>query len=85
MEEYDYSSAGFDPFLSRSIDNTPRANLDDNRNIPMSQSVSYDRGAMSGSFPDVVRIGSIHVDGIRGRISIYEADNEVVRIGELDE
>ena len=85
MEEYDYSSAGFDPFLSRSIDNTPRANLDDNRNVPISQSVSYDRGAMSGAFPDVVRIGDIHLDGVRGRISIYDGDDEVTRIGSLDD
>lgn len=78
---YDYSQAGFDGFLSRSIDDTSQTSLDSGG--PITRQVSFDRGQVSGAFPDVVRIGNVNIDGINGRISVYDGENEVMRIGEL--
>ena len=80
---YDYTEAGFDAFLSRSIDNLSQINLDSQG--PQTTQVRYDSAQVSGALGDTLRIGSIHLDGVKGRISIYNEDNEVVRIGELDD
>lgn len=74
---YDYGDAGFDGFLSRSIDNTQRVNLDGGGG-PMTRSVDFDRGAIAGAFPDSVRIGRILLDGISGSIQVYDEDGNTV-------
>jgi hypothetical protein len=79
----DYTDAGFDAFLSRSIDNLSQVNLD--AQGPVSNSVAYDRTQVSGALGDTLRIGTILIDGVKGRISIYEGSSEVVRLGELDD
>lgn len=77
----DYTDSGFDDFLSRSIDNLPRSNLSGQG--PVSKTVAFDRTQTTGMLGDTLQIGSIHIDGVKGRISIFDGDNEVVRIGEL--
>jgi hypothetical protein len=80
---YSYQDSGFDKFLSRSIDDTAQPNL--GTGGPVSNSIAYDRNQVSGSLGDSLRVGRILINGTTGRISIYdEANNEVVRIGELD-
>lgn len=77
----DYTDSGFDSFLSRSIDDLPQSNLDSTG--PVTNQVRYDSTQVSGALGDTLRIGSIYFDGVNGRISIYDQNNEVVRIGDL--
>ena len=81
--DYDYETAGFDPFLSRSIDQVG-ATLADSENMNYSRQMNFDQQQVSGSLGDVLRVGNIQLDGVQGRISVYDGDNnEVVRIGSL--
>jgi hypothetical protein len=81
---YDYVEAGFDGFLSRSIDDVSQVNLDSGGPRPMTQ--AYDRMQVSGQLGDSFQVGKIQIDGVRGRLSIVDDNgNEVVRIGELDD
>ncbi len=83
-KNYDYNSAGFDGFLSRSIDDVSQTNLDSQG--PVSTQMAYDRTQVTGQLGDTLRIGLIELDGVKGRISIFDADgNEIVRMGELDD
>lgn len=80
---YDYESAGLDGFLSRSIDNLSQVTLDSPG--PRSTAVAYDRAQVTGPLGNTLRIGNINLDGVNGRISLFDANgNEVIRIGELD-
>lgn len=83
-KDYDYTAAGLDGFLSRSIDNLAQATLDSPG--PVSTAVAYDRAQVTGPLGNVLQVGNISLDGINGRISLFDsAGNEVVRIGELDD
>jgi hypothetical protein len=45
----------------------------------------YDSAQISGMLGDTLRIGNIGLDGTKGRISVFdENNNEVVRIGNLE-
>ena len=81
--DYDYIQAGFDGFLSRSIDDFTQVNLSSPG--PQTTSIRYDSAQVTGPVGDTYRVGKIFFDGAKGRISIYDDNgNEVVRIGELD-
>lgn len=81
--DYSYLDAGFDPFLSRSIDNLSQVNLDSQG--PATTQIAYDRSGVSGSLGNILQIGKIQIDGVKGRISVYDdSGNENIRIGELD-
>lgn len=80
----DYEQAGFDGFLSRSIDDVQQTNLESTG--PISTQVRFDASQISGSLGDQLTIGNIKLDGVKGRISVYDdSNNEVIRIGELDD
>lgn len=84
MAEYTYETAGFDGFLSRSVDSISQLNLDSQG--PVSTQLPFDRAQVSGSLGDKLQIGKIRLDGVTGRISVLDDNNnEVVRIGELDD
>ncbi len=84
MTDYSYNDAGFDGFLSRSIDDNPQVNLDSRG--PQSTQMPFDRAQVSGLLGDTLRIGKVHFDGVKGRISIFDDNNnEVFRAGELDD
>ena len=53
--DYNYTSAGFDGFLSRSIDKTPQVNLSDQG--PVSTAVAFDRTQVSGMLGNTLQIG----------------------------
>jgi hypothetical protein len=81
--DYDYSAAGFDAFMDRSIDASGTSGLDNE--VYQTRETNYDAGGSSGSLGDSLRVGNIKLDGVNGRISVYDDQgNEVVRIGELD-
>ena len=80
---YDYTQAGLDGFLSRSIDDLSQVNLSSQG--PQSMSMAYDRAQVSGSLGNTLQVGKVHIDGISGRISVFDdSGNETIRIGELD-
>lgn len=80
---YDYSTAGFDSFLDRSIDSNGGYTLD-SQPTARSREMNFDQGKVSGSLGDSLRIGKIQLDGINGRISIYDGNgDENTRIGDL--
>lgn len=84
---YDYQAAGFSAFLTRSIDDSPALNLDSlSSSVQQStREVNYDQSPTTGGLGSVLRIGNIQLDGITGRISVYDSNNnEVLRLGELD-
>ena len=84
-QRYDYTTAGFDNFLNRSLDSTGQMAL----NEPMStksQAISFDRGGISGAFPDSVQVGKIKLDGVSGRIDVVDDEGNIsIRIGKLDD
>lgn len=81
--DYDYSAAGFDSFLSRSIDDLSQTNLDSPG--PVSTANAYDRQQSSGSIGDSLGVGNIRIDGVSGRIDIVDDQGNVVaRFGNLD-
>lgn len=83
--DYDYESAGFDSFLTRSIDSqSGNLTLASSEDIGYSRQVNYDQNQVTGSLGDTLQIGNIQINGVEGRISIFDGDqNEVVRIGSL--
>lgn len=82
--DYDYSTSGFDNFLSRSIDSLDQVNLDSAG--PQSNNLRFDGSQISGALGDVFSIGNILLDGRTGRITLKDDDGRVVFvIGELDD
>lgn len=82
--KYDYTDSGFDGFLSRSVDDLSQLNLESNG--PQTTQRAFDRGQVSGQMGDILMIGKIRLDGVKGRVSTYDDNgNEVTRLGELDE
>lgn len=82
--KYDYSDAGLDGFLSRSIDDVNQPSL--NTPGPIVGSIAFDRTNVSGPLGDVLRVGKIYIDGVKGRVSFFDdTGNEYMRQGELDD
>jgi hypothetical protein len=81
---YDYTNAGFDPFLTRSIDTIGAPNLQLTGDAAPSQELNYDQSQTSGSLGSALQIGNIILDGTTGRISIIDENgNTVVEIGDI--
>jgi hypothetical protein len=84
--DYSYADSGLDSFMSRSIDGLTAPNLDQLvMNMPLwARQLPYDTMQTSGQLGDTLSVGNIAIDGVTGRISVFDADNnEVVRIGTL--
>ncbi len=81
---YNYSNAGFDGFLNRSIDTNPSVIHTDLNSIPAistGQQVNYDQMQVTGSLGDHLRVGLIDLAGGEGRISISDSGgNETIRL-----
>lgn len=84
--QYTYAAAGFNKFFRRSIDSTSAATLNDaaSQASAYSSEINFDQSQTSGSLGSVVQVGNVNIDGVQGRISVFEGSDEVVRIGELD-
>jgi len=85
-QNHDYTDAGFSPFMTRSIDETGASNLDGESQVSQlgSREMNYDQSPTTGNLGSVIQIGNIKIDGVTGRISIYDDNgNEVTRIGAL--
>lgn len=84
-QPYDYNTAGFDKFFVRGGEGFAQQGADANSPV-QSTAIPFDRGQQSGSLGNIVRFGNVQIDGVKGRISIYDENNrEVARIGELDD
>ncbi len=70
LDSLDYNSAGFDNFLSRSIDDLQQANLD--AAGPQSNQLSFDRSQVNGSLGDKIQVGDILIDGKDQAITLSE-------------
>jgi len=82
--DYNYESAGFDGFLSRSIDNLSRTNLA--AQGPTSTAIRYDSAQVSGMLGNTLVIGKILLDGVTGRITVVDDNgNEMVKLGNIDD
>lgn len=79
--DYDLTSAGFDGFMSRSVDSTPQLNLDSP--TPPNNAIAFDRNAVSGMLGDTLTIGNIKLNGSDGTIILSDGSNDRIIIGFL--
>lgn len=77
-DEYDYTAAGLDSFLSRSIDNLTQDNLDSQG--PISTAIRYDSAQISGFQGDTLQIGGIRITN--SAIIMNDGSNDVLLIGD---
>lgn len=77
---YSYEDAGFDGFLSRSIDNLSRVNLASQG--PQSTAIRYDSAQVSGMLGDTLRIGNINMEGANNRIILSDDNTNRLLLGE---
>lgn len=83
---YTYESAGFNGFLQRSIDMSKDSPSLDASQSGSSKQLDLDRMQATGGFGDTVTIGNIKLDGVGGKISIFDDNNnEVARLGKIDD
>ena len=81
---YDYTQAGFNAFLNRSIDSKTFPALSSGAGAPPSKQLAYDRGTTSGFIGDVLQIGNVQINS-KGYIDITDEDGNVaVRIGDQE-
>lgn len=77
MAQYDYNDAGFDSFLSRSIDNLTQINLDSQG--PVSTQMKFDTAQVSGMVGDTLQIGQVRIN--RDNITLSDENNTRLLIG----
>jgi hypothetical protein len=75
---YDYTDAGFDAFLSRSIDNTPQVNLDSQG--PVSRQVAFDRTQVTGKQGDTWAAGPVRIT--KTGLIVNDGNNDFFLVGE---
>lgn len=82
---YDYSNAGFDNFLNRSIDSNSRVNLGATGGQPStSRQMAFDRSQVSGFLGDIFQVGRVQVHAA-GYITVLDPEgNEATRFGDLE-
>lgn len=78
--DYDMTTAGFDGFMSRSIDQTPQINLDSA--TPPNNAIAFDRNQVTGALGDTFRLGKIYLNGSTGTIIMSDGTNDVLLIGD---
>lgn len=78
--EYNYLDAGFDPFLSRSIDDSVQINLDSPG--PPARQISFDQAQLSGAIGDSIRVGNITINGSAGNITANDGSNDFFILGD---
>ena len=78
MAQYDYNDAGFDSFLSRSIDNLTQINLDSQG--PVSTQMKFDSAQLSGMVGDTLQVGQVKIN--KTNITMSDGNNTRLLIGE---
>lgn len=77
--DQDYTAAGFDKFMSRSVDITPQANLDSP--TPANNAVAFDRTQVTGMLGDTIQLGKININGSSGSITMSDGTTTRLLIG----
>ena len=77
-KNYSYLDAGFDAFLSRSIDSLTQSNLDSTG--PQTTAIRYDSSQLSGFVGDTITIGSVRIT--KTGIIMNDGSNDVLLIGD---
>lgn len=82
---YTYQNAGFNRFLNRSLKSNPTANsVSDGIAIGSGTAVNLDRQQIGGNLGNILVVGKLTLDGIKGRILVHnDGDQEVGWIGNL--
>lgn len=80
MDNYSYESAGFDSFLSRSIDGLSQVNLDSQG--PQGTAIRYDDSQVSGMLGDTLQVGRININGASGNITGNDGTNDYFILGD---
>ena len=78
QDDYTYQSAGFDSFLSRSIDDLTQVNLDSQG--PTSTAMKYDAAQVSGRLGDSLRLGDVLIT--KRNIQISDGERVFLIMGE---
>lgn len=83
--DYNYSDAGFNTFMSRSIDQTSSGTTLANLLAAYNPfSTNMEQTQITGQLGQQINVGNITIDGVNSRISVFDSNgNEVVRIGTL--
>lgn len=74
----DYTDAGFDGFLSRSVDDLSQFNLDSQG--PVTTQIPFDRAQVSGMLGDTIQIGNVKINNTN--ITLGDGTNQRLLIGE---
>lgn len=83
---YDYTSSGFNGFLSRRIRRPDAVTLTGLSNDTPRREIDFDKTTTSGALGDVISVTGIKIDGPNRRISIEdELGTEVGRIGRIND
>lgn len=78
---HDYERAGFDAFLTRSIDG-PLANLTSTPAGPPPRQIDFDRQQVNGVLGDTFKVGeSVRVNGSDGNIILNDGENDRLLLG----
>lgn len=86
MQRDSYLDSGFDEYLTRSIDGYINTTLGNAPLMAGSQQIAFDRNQVTGAIGDKVTIGQVVIDGVTGRIAIYDVTGtEIGRIGNIDD
>jgi hypothetical protein len=76
--EYSYETAGFDSFLSRSVDDLSQLNLDSSG--PQTNTIRYDSSQVSGMLGDTLQVGQVHIN--RTNITFSDDNNNRLILGD---
>jgi hypothetical protein len=82
QSNYSYENAGFDNFLSRSVDDLSQTNLESVG--PQTTQLRFDSAQVSGALGDTLRLGRIYLNGAKGAIIMNDGNNDVLLIGDDD-
>lgn len=78
--EYSYLDAGFDSFLTRSIDSSAQVTLDSPG--PPNTAIRLDGAQFSGAISDTLRIGNLSLNGVPGNIMANDGSNDFFILGD---
>lgn len=78
-DEYDYTQAGFNDFLTR-----PLVSLISAPQQSQSRQVNFEQSQITGALGDILTIGNIQLDGVSGQITVSDGENVRVIVGRLD-
>lgn len=78
MDNYNYETAGFDGFLSRSVDTLVQSNLESTG--PVSTAMRFDSAQVSGMLGDTLQIGGVRLEN--NAIIVNDGQNDFLLIGD---